>query len=51
MSLKPGLYEQVINNAISNELKDIPAQQKAIKPIDKAEASKVLKFYLYSYVM
>lgn len=50
MSLKPGLYEQVINSSISNELKEIPEQQKAIKTIDKAEASKVLSAYLQEVI-
>ncbi len=50
MSLKPGLYEQVINNSISNELKEIPEQQKEIKTIDKAEASKVLSTYIQEVV-
>ena len=50
MNLKPGLYEQVINTSISNELNEIPDQRKAIKPIDKAEASKVLSLYLQEVV-
>ena len=37
-----GLYEQVINNALNSELSEIPEARKAIAPIDKAEASKVL---------
>ena len=41
-----GLYEQVINNALTNELAEIPEARKAVAPIDKAEASKVLAQYL-----
>lgn len=40
--LHPGLYEQVINNALTRELAEIPEARKAVAPIDKAEASKVL---------
>ena len=44
--LHPGLYEQVINNQLTSELAEIPEARKAIAPIDKAEASKVLAQYL-----
>ena len=44
--LHPGLYEQVINNALTRELAEIPETRKAVAPIDKAEASKVLTQYL-----
>ena len=40
--LHPGLYEQVINNALTGELAEIPEARKSVAPIDKAEASKVL---------
>ena len=45
-----GLYEQVINNALTSELAEIPEARKAIAPIDKAEASKVLAQYLSAVV-
>ena len=45
-----GLYEQVINNALNSELSEIPEARKAIAPIDKAEASKVLAQYLADVV-
>ena len=48
--LHHGLYEQVINNALNNELAEIPEARKAIAPIDKAEASKVLAQYLADVV-
>ena len=48
--LQPGLYEQVINNALTSELQEIPEARKAIAPIDKAEASKVLAQYLADVV-
>lgn len=44
--LHPGLCEQVINNALTRELAEIPEARKAVAPIDKAEASKVLAQYL-----
>lgn len=48
--LHHGLYEQVINNALTSELSEIPEARKAIAPIDKAEASKVLAQYLADVV-
>ena len=45
-----GLYEQVINNALTSELSEIPEARKAVAPIDKAEASKVLAQYLADVV-
>jgi superfamily II DNA or RNA helicase len=44
--LKPGLYEQVINKAIKDELMEIPEACQSVKPIDEAEASKILGQYL-----
>ena len=48
--LQHGLYEQVINNALNSELAEIPEARKAVAPIDKAEASKVLAQYLVDVV-
>ena len=48
--LPPGLYEQVINTALNRELSEIPDARKAVAPIDKAEASKVLAQYLADVV-
>lgn len=48
--LHPGLYEQVINNALTSELSGIPDARKSIAPIDKAEAAKVLAQYLTDVV-
>ena len=48
--LQPGLYEQVINNALASELQEIPEARKAVAPIDKVEASKVLAQYLADVV-
>ena len=48
--LHHGLYEQVINNQLNNELAEIPEARKAVAPIDKAEASKVLAQYLADIV-
>ena len=33
--LHHGLYEQVINNALTSELAEIPEARKAVAPIDK----------------
>ncbi|MGN0301791.1 MAG: hypothetical protein ACI4BI_02830, partial [Anaerotardibacter sp.] len=48
--LHHGLYEQVINTALNDELEAIPETRKALAPIDKAEASKVLTQYLSGIV-
>ena len=48
--LHPGLYEQVVNNAITCELAEIPEARKALAPIDQAEASKILTQYLSDVV-
>ena len=48
--LYPGLYEQVINNALNSELADIPEARKSTAPIDTAEAAKVLAQYLTDVV-
>ena len=48
--LHHGLYEQVINNALNSELAEIPEARKAVAPIDKAEASKMLAQYLADVV-
>ncbi len=48
--LKPGLYEQVVNSQLGSELSQISETRKALAPIDKAEASKVLAQYLADVV-
>ena len=48
--LQPGLYEQVINNALNSELSEIPEARKSTAPIDGAEVSKVLAQYLTDVV-
>lgn len=48
--LQPGLYEQVINQKLDNELSIIPESRQSTAPIDKAEASKVLAQYLSEVV-
>ena len=48
--LPPGLYEQVINNALTRELAELPEACKAVAPIDRAEASRVLAQYLADVV-
>ncbi len=44
--MKPGLYEQIINNQVNSELKQIPADCKYRQKVDSAEASKVLSTYV-----
>ena len=44
--LKSGLYEEVINTSLREELKNKAESQKNIKPIDKEDASDVLSVYL-----
>lgn len=48
--LHPGLYEQVINHAVTHELAEIPEARKAVAPIDPAEAAQVLAQYLCDVV-
>ena len=48
--LHPGLYEQLINNALTRELAEIPAERQAVAPLDRAEVSKVLAQYLADVV-
>lgn len=48
--LSPGLYEQIINQALNSELLEIPEACKFIAPIDRAEASKALAQYLTDVV-
>ena len=48
--LHHGLYEQVVNNQLTSELAAIPEARKAVAPIDKAKASKVLAQYLADVV-
>ena len=48
--LYPGLYEQVINNALNRELAEIPEARKSTAPIDTAEAAKVLAQYVTDVV-
>lgn len=44
--LKPGLYEQVINQEIKNELAETSVDQKLSQKIDVAEASGILTGYI-----
>ena len=46
--LKPGLYEQIISESVSEELASIPNQCKRIEKIDSEEAPKALAEYLAS---
>ena len=48
--LHPGLYEQVINEALNRALSDIPEECKSVAPIDRAEASRILSQYLADVV-
>ena len=44
--LYPGLYEQLINRALRQELDTIPAERKSIASVDPAEAAEVLSRYI-----
>ncbi len=44
--LRPGLYEQVVNEKMDEELEEISDPRKKVVPIDQAEAPKVLTQYL-----
>ena len=44
--LHPGLYEQLINRALRQELDTIPAERKSVMPVDPAEAAEVLSRYI-----
>lgn len=44
--LHPGLYEQLINHALREELDTIPAERKSVSPVDPAEAAEVLSRYI-----
>lgn len=48
--LKPGLYEQVINEKIDAELADVSEDCKTVEKIDKAEASDILTQYIAGIV-
>ena len=48
--LHHGLYEQIINDALTSELSEIPEARKAVAPIDRAEASRVLAQHLADVV-
>ncbi len=44
--MKPGLYEQIINEKLKDELEQIPAECKHKEKVDAAEASRVLSTYV-----
>ena len=44
--LHPGLYEQLINYTLRQELETIPPERKSVMPVDPAEAAEVLSRYL-----
>ena len=48
--LKQGLYEQVVNTEIKDELRQLPEDSKHIEKIDVAESSSVLTQYLSEVV-
>ena len=47
--LKQGLYEQVVNTEIKDELRQLPEDSKHVEKIDTAESSSVLTQYLKSF--
>ena len=44
--LPPGLYEQLINHNLRQELDTVPAERKSVMPVDPAEATEVLSRYI-----
>ena len=44
--LNPGLYEQLINRALRQELDTIPPERKSVAPVDPAEAAEMLWRYI-----
>ncbi len=44
--IKPGLYEQIINEQMNKELEQLPEECKHQEKVDSAEASKVLSTYV-----
>lgn len=48
--LKPGLYEQVINKELGQELDQVTDKLKGTAPIDPAEAAKILSEYIAEIV-
>ena len=41
-----GLYEQLINHTLRQELDTIPPERKSVMPVDPAEAAEVLSHYI-----
>lgn len=50
MPLQPGLYEQIINAQIQQELSAIPSERKDIRSVDESDAAAVLAQYLSAIV-
>ncbi len=44
--LHPGLYEQLINRALRQELDTVPPERKSVAPVDPAEVADVLSRYI-----
>ena len=44
--LKPGIYEELINQGLSEELSGVEKERKSTKKLDEAEASRVLSQYV-----
>ena len=44
--LYPGLYEQLINHTLRQELEAIPPERKSVAPVDPAEVAEVLSRYI-----
>ena len=44
--LHPGLYKQLINRALCQELDAIPSERKTVIPVDPTEATEVLSRYI-----
>ena len=44
--LHTGLYEQLINRTLRQELDAIPPERKSVEPVDPSEAAEVLSRYI-----
>ncbi len=50
MPLQPGLYEQIINAKIQEELSAIPSERKDVRKVDESDAAAILAQYLSAIV-
>lgn len=44
--LKPGLYEEIINHRLQNEIQQLSSSSASVRPLDEADAPKILAGYV-----